>query len=86
MASPPPPGLFDLPNVQVVNAAARDVHLMVQGDVNPLLRRLATIDVGDVAISTLEIEDVFLRLYEGEPAEPVTPAEPLATLAEEVRS
>ncbi len=86
LASPPPPGLFDLPNVQVVNAAARDVHLMVQGDVNPLLRRLATIEVGDVAISTLEIEDVFLRLYEGEAAEPVTPAEPAAAVAEEVRS
>jgi ABC-2 type transport system ATP-binding protein len=66
LAAPPPPGLFDLPNVQVVSASARDVHLMVQGDVNPLLRRLATIEVGDVAISTLEIEDVFLRLYEGE--------------------
>jgi ABC-2 type transport system ATP-binding protein len=86
LAFPPPPGLFDLPNVQIVNAAARDVHLMVQGDVNPLLRRLATIEVGDVAISTLEIEDVFLRLYEGEAAEPITRAEPPATLAEEVRS
>ncbi|HEY4634411.1 MAG TPA: ABC transporter ATP-binding protein [Candidatus Limnocylindrales bacterium] len=63
---PPPPDLFDLPNVEVVSAAARDVHLMVQGDVNPLLRRIATIDVGDVSISTLEIEDVFLRLYEGD--------------------
>jgi ABC-2 type transport system ATP-binding protein len=73
LAAAPPPGLFDLPNVEVVNAAARDVHLMVQGDVNPLLRRLATIDVGDVAISTLEIEDVFLRLYEG--ARPSAPAE-----------
>jgi ABC-2 type transport system ATP-binding protein len=86
LAYPPPAGLFDLPNVQVVNASARDVHLMVQGDVNPLLRRLATIDVGDVAISTLEIEDVFLRLYEGGAAEPVTRAEPSAPVAEEVRS
>jgi ABC-2 type transport system ATP-binding protein len=67
---PPPPGLFDLPNVEVVSAAARDVHLMVQGDVNPLLRRIATIDVGDVSISTLEIEDVFLRLYAGTTAPP----------------
>ena len=68
LAAPPPPDLFDLPNVQMVSMSARDVHLMVQGDVNPLLRRLATIDVGDVAISTLEIEDVFLRLYEDDPA------------------
>jgi hypothetical protein len=31
--------------------------------VNPLLRRLATIDVRDVSIVTLEIEDVFLGYY-----------------------
>jgi ABC-2 type transport system ATP-binding protein len=65
LAEPPPPGLFELPNVQVASASARDVHLMVQGDVNPLLRRLATIDVQDLTISPLEIEDVFLRLYAG---------------------
>ena len=38
---------------------------MVRGDVNPLLRRLATIDVRDVSIVTLEIEDVFLGYYDG---------------------
>jgi ABC-2 type transport system ATP-binding protein len=94
LAAPPPPGLFDLPNLQVVNAAARDVHLMVQGDVNPLLRRLATIEVGDVAISTLEIEDVFLRLYAGtgestgstESTRPAEPAGSRTTAPEEVRS
>ena len=74
LPAPPPPGLFELPNVEVASATARDVHLMVKGDVNPLLRRLATIDVNDVAISTLEIEDVFLRLYEGETARPDVPA------------
>jgi ABC-2 type transport system ATP-binding protein len=65
LAAPPPAGLFDLPNVRVVSASARDVHLMVQGDVNPLLRRLASIDVGDISIATLEIEDVFLGYYNG---------------------
>jgi ABC-2 type transport system ATP-binding protein len=64
----PPAGLFDLPDVEVASATARDVHVMVRGDVNPLLRRLATIDVSDIAISTLEIEDVFLRLYAGDRA------------------
>jgi ABC-2 type transport system ATP-binding protein len=68
LAAPPAPGMFDLPNVRVVSASARDVHLMVQGDVNPLLRRLATIDVGDISIATLEIEDVFLGFYNGSPA------------------
>jgi ABC-2 type transport system ATP-binding protein len=79
----PPPGLFDLPGVEVVSAVARDVHLMVQGDVNPLLRRLASIDVADVAISTLEIEDVFLRLYEGGPAPTTTAPERPTTTATE---
>ena len=76
LAGPPPDRLFALPNVEVVSASARDVHLMVQGDVNPLLHRLATINVLDVAISTLEIEDVFLRLYEGETAEPAAAVPP----------
>ena len=61
----PEPGLFDLPNVQLVSASARDVHLMVRGDVNPLLRRIAELDVHDVSITTPEIEDIFLRFYDG---------------------
>ena len=44
---------------------ARDVHLMVRVDVNPLLRRIAELDVYDVSITTPEIEDVFLRFYDG---------------------
>ena len=59
-----PPGLFDLPDVRVVSASARDVHLMVRGDINPLLRLLASISVRDVSIATLEIEDVFLHFYD----------------------
>ena len=70
----PEPGLFDLPNVQLVSASARDVHLMVRGDVNPLLRRIAELDVHDVSITTPEIEDIFLRFYDG-----TTGAVPLET-------
>ncbi len=65
LAAPVPAATFELPDVRIVNAEARDIHLMVRGDVNPLLRRLATIDVRDVSIVTLEIEDVFLGYYEG---------------------
>jgi ABC-2 type transport system ATP-binding protein len=68
LSLPPPPGLLDLPNVRIVATSGRDVHLMVQGDVNPLLRRLAAVDVGDISIATLEIEDVFLGYYEDAPA------------------
>ena len=41
------------------------VHLMIQGEVNELLRRLAALDVRDVSIATPDIEDVFLGFYEG---------------------
>jgi ABC-2 type transport system ATP-binding protein len=81
LAAPPPPGTFELPDVQVVSAEARDVHLMVRGDVNALLRRLAMIDVRDVSIATLEIEDVFLGFYEGPNG---TPRASLPAASEEV--
>ena len=58
-----PPGTFDLDNVEVVSASARDVHLMVRGDINPLLRRVATLEVRDIAITTPDVEDIFLRYY-----------------------
>ena len=61
---PPRQGAFDLQNVQVVSATARDVHLMVRGDLNPFLRRLAELDVHDLSITTPDIEDIFLRFYD----------------------
>ena len=64
LGAPPPAGAFDLPNVQIVSASARDVHLMVRGNLNPFLRRLAELDVHDLAITTPEIEDIFLRFYD----------------------
>ena len=69
LAEAAPAGTFDLPNVRVVSADARDVHLMVLGEVNPLLRTIAGLDVRDIAITTPDIEDIFLRFYDGH-AEP----------------
>jgi ABC-type multidrug transport system ATPase subunit len=63
LAAPPPEGTFELPNVKVVALTGREVHVMVQGDVNPLLRRIAGLDVHDVAITTPDVEDLFLRYY-----------------------
>jgi ABC-2 type transport system ATP-binding protein len=65
LAQPATNGTFDLPGVTVLSSTGQDVHLMVRGDVNPLLRRLATLDVRDLAISTPDIEDLFFRYYEG---------------------
>ena len=70
LAQPPAPGTFDLPNVQVASARARDVHLMVRGDPNPLLQRIAALDVHEISITTPEIEDIFLRYYDGSDTSP----------------
>ena len=83
LADAAPAGAFDMPNVRVVSADARDVHLMVLGDVNPLLRTIAGLEVRDIAITTPDIEDIFLRFYDGhgapggaDPAAPESAAAP----------
>jgi ABC-2 type transport system ATP-binding protein len=71
LAGPAPDGVWDLPDVRLVSATGPGVHLMIRGDLNPLLRRLATLDVRDLSITTPEIEDVFMGYYgaAGEPAD-----------------
>jgi ABC-2 type transport system ATP-binding protein len=71
LTEPPGPGAFELPNVEVVAVTGREVHLMVRGDVNPLLARIAAHTVADIAITTPDVEDLFLRYYRDDTAEPV---------------
>jgi ABC-2 type transport system ATP-binding protein len=71
----PAKSLFDLPNVRVLSSSGRDVHLMVRGDVNQLLDRIAKVHVRDIAITTPDIEDVFLRFYGGDAPEPASATE-----------
>ena len=66
LGSMPAPEVFDLPNVRMLASNGLTVHLMIQGEVNELLRRLAMLDVRDVSIATPDIEDVFLGFYEGQ--------------------
>ena len=68
LGTPPAPATFDLPNVRILGIDGQMVHLMIQGEVNQLLRRLATLDVRDVSIATPDIEDVFLGFYEDQAA------------------
>jgi ABC-2 type transport system ATP-binding protein len=63
LETPPAPDAFALPNVEVAAQTGREVHLMVRGDVNPLLRQIATHAVQDIAITTPDVEDLFLRYY-----------------------
>ena len=66
LATPPSADAFDLPNVQVAAMTGREVHLMVRGDVNPLLARIAAHEVQDIAVTTPDVEDLFLRYYRDE--------------------
>jgi ABC-2 type transport system ATP-binding protein len=63
LGEPPAPDAFDLPNVEVAAMTGREVHLMVRGDVDPLLDRIAAHHVLDIAITTPDVEDLFLRHY-----------------------
>ena len=54
---------FELPNVEIAALTGREVHLMVRGDINPLLARIAAHEVADIAITTPDVEDLFLRQY-----------------------
>jgi ABC-2 type transport system ATP-binding protein len=69
LSQPPDPHDFDLPNVEIAAITGREVHLMVRGDVNPLLRRIASHEVADIAITTPDVEDLFLRSYRDDAAE-----------------
>ena len=65
LARPAAGEAFALPGVTVLSSTGQDVHLMVRGDVNPLLQRLAELEVRDIAISTPDVEDLFFRYYDG---------------------
>ncbi len=74
--APPTDPFADLPDVRVVSVVGAAVHLMIRGDPNPLLRRLATLDVRDVSITTPDIEDVFMGYYAGPAATRPADADP----------
>jgi ABC-2 type transport system ATP-binding protein len=71
LARPPASDAFDMPNVEVAAQTGREVHLMVRGDINPLLERIARHEVTDIAITTPDVEDLFLRQYRSDA--PVAP-------------
>lgn len=66
LAAPPADGTFALPDVEVVAANGGEVRLLVRGDLNPLLQRLAGLEVREMALTTPDLEEVFLAYYEPE--------------------
>jgi ABC-2 type transport system ATP-binding protein len=83
LAVPPAPDAFDLPNVEVAAMTGREVHLMVRGDVNPLLDRIAAHEVHDIAITTPDVEDLFLRHYRAGADEEAAGADERAAAADD---
>src|SRR5450756_781865 len=76
LTAPPAADAFDLPNVEVAAMTGREVHLMVRGDINPLLDRIAAHEVQDIAITTPDVEDLFLRHYRADGAPPAAAGQP----------
>ncbi len=63
-----PADLATIPGVTRVDARAREAVIFVQGDVNPLLRRLARERIEDLAFPEPELEDIFMTYYRGSDA------------------
>ncbi len=60
----PPGGIFDAPGIQIVSSLDHEVHLLVRGDIRPLLERLSRVTLRDLTITTPDIEEVFMGYYE----------------------
>ena len=58
-----PTGDFQLPGVVSVERNGRNLHFLVQGDINPLLRELAKLDLENLVFEEAHLEDIFLEFY-----------------------
>jgi ABC-2 type transport system ATP-binding protein len=59
------PGEFNLAGVTVKDQQEKSVILQVAGDLNPVLRHLATHSLEDLEITHASLEEVFLSFYKG---------------------
>jgi len=58
-----PPDLAAVPGVTRADVEGRSARLWIQGDVNPVLRRLAREDIERFVFPEAELEDIFLTYY-----------------------
>ncbi len=64
-AAAAPADLASIPGVARVAPLERGAEIFVQGDVNPLLRRLAGEEIEDLVFPEPELEDIFMTYYRG---------------------
>lgn len=65
LRSPVPGDLADVAGVSAFRPRGHEAEFLVAGDVNPLLRRLATLDVEEFVLREAQLEDVFLGYFGG---------------------
>ncbi len=63
-AGAPPIPLLALPHVSVLEREDGHIRIAVEGDLNPLLRVLASSDVEDLTVEPPSLEDAFMAFYE----------------------
>ena len=54
---------FKLSNVEIISEIDNSILLKVQGDINPLLQKLAKYDLKDIEIAHISLEELFLEFY-----------------------
>ena len=59
----PPADVLRLPGVLGLETEGRRLKFLVQGDVNPVLRELAKLEVEDMVLERASLEDVFMDYY-----------------------
>ena len=63
LAQDPPVDALRLPGVLSLERQGRRPRFLVQGDINPVLRELAKLEVEDIVFEHPSLEDVFLDYY-----------------------
>jgi ABC-2 type transport system ATP-binding protein len=58
------PNLSDVSGISKAELNGRDAVLWVRGDLNPLLRRLAQVEIDDMVFPEPELENIFLSYYQ----------------------
>jgi ABC-2 type transport system ATP-binding protein len=66
LAEPAPPGAFDgVPGVVEAHAEGTSVHLVVEGSMDQVIKRAATLPVVRLITHEADLEEVFLSYYAG---------------------
>ncbi|HEV2107979.1 MAG TPA: ABC transporter ATP-binding protein, partial [Thermomicrobiales bacterium] len=63
-AGAPPIQLLELPHMSVLDRQDGHIRIAMDGDLNPLLRVLASSDVEDLTVEPPSLEDAFMAFYE----------------------